>query len=169
VTRHSDSLRTRRKYSELAEGHERDLVHELREYEANGGDLDAICQHIDDATSTRVWDLFLTNYKSFDRTASPPPTSSSGHRGEGRGSGKGRGRGKGGSYGRSVTACRYFAKGKCTRGANCEFSHDLMPTKGARGRGGKGGRGRGGYGGRGGTKGGRKGGRRMEEATVEAF
>ena len=102
-------------------------------------------------------------------TLGAAPMSSRGDRGEGRGSGKGRGHGKGGSYGRSVTPCWYFAKGKCTRGANCEFSHDLMPTKGARRRGGKGGRGSGGYGGRGGTKGGRKGGRRMEEATVEAF
>ena len=68
VMRHSDSLLTRRKYSELAEGHERDLVHELRDYEASGGDLDAIRRHIDDAASARVWDMFLTNYKRFLRT-----------------------------------------------------------------------------------------------------
>ena len=68
VTRHSGSLLTCRKYSKLAEGHERDLVHELRDYEASGGDLDAIRQHIDDAASARVWDMFLTNYKRFLRT-----------------------------------------------------------------------------------------------------
>ena len=68
VTRHSDSLLTRRKYSELAEGHERDLVHELRDYEEGGGDLDAIREHIDDAASARVWDMFLTHYRSFLRT-----------------------------------------------------------------------------------------------------
>ena len=68
VMRHRDSLLTRRKYSELAEGHERDLVHELRDYEASGGDLDAIRQHIDDAASARVWGMFLTNYKLFLRT-----------------------------------------------------------------------------------------------------
>ena len=68
VTRHSDSLLTRRKYSELAEGHERDLVHEIRDYEEGGGDLDAIREHIDDAASARVWDMFLTNYKCFVRT-----------------------------------------------------------------------------------------------------
>ena len=68
VTRHSGSLLTCRKYSELAEGHERDLVHELRDYEAGGGDPDAIREHIDDAASARVWDMFLTNYKCFLRT-----------------------------------------------------------------------------------------------------
>ena len=68
VTRHSDSLLTRRKYSELAEGHERDLVHELRDYEEGGDDLDAIREHIDDAASARVWDMFLANYKCFSRT-----------------------------------------------------------------------------------------------------
>ena len=65
---HSDLLMTRRHYRELAEGHERDLVHELRDYEASGGDLDAIRRHIDDAASARVWDKFLTNYKRFLRT-----------------------------------------------------------------------------------------------------
>ena len=55
--------------SERAKGHERDLVHELRDYETSGGDLDAIRQHIDDAASARVWDMFLTNYKCFVRTA----------------------------------------------------------------------------------------------------
>jgi len=65
---HSDLLMTRRHYRELAEGHERDLVHELRDYEASGGDLDAIRRHIDDAASARVWDMFLTNYKRFLRT-----------------------------------------------------------------------------------------------------
>ncbi len=68
VTRHRGSLQTYRTYSELAEGHERDLVHELRDYEASGGDLDAIRQHIDDAASARVWGIFLTNYKSFPDT-----------------------------------------------------------------------------------------------------
>jgi len=68
VTRHSGSLLTCRKYSKLAEGHERDLVHELRDYEASGGDLDAIRQHIDDAASACVWEKFLINYKSFLRT-----------------------------------------------------------------------------------------------------
>ena len=68
VTRHSGSLLTCRKYSKLAEGHERDLVHELRDYEASGGDLDAIRQHIDDAASAGVWEKFLINYKSFLRT-----------------------------------------------------------------------------------------------------
>ena len=67
LTRHSGSLKMCRKYSELAAGHERDLVYELRDYEAGGGDLDAIRQHIDDA-SARVWDIFLTNYKCFLRT-----------------------------------------------------------------------------------------------------
>ena len=56
VTRHSGSLLTCRRYSELAEGHERDLVHELRDYEANGGDLDTIRQHVDPA-SARVWEV----------------------------------------------------------------------------------------------------------------
>jgi len=65
---HSDLLMTRRHYRELAEGHERDLVHELRDYEASGGDLDAIRRHIDDAASVRAWDMFLTNYKRFLRT-----------------------------------------------------------------------------------------------------
>ena len=68
VTRHSGSLLTCRKYSELAEGHERDLVHELRDYEEGGGDLDAIREHIDDAAGARVWDMFLENYKCFLRT-----------------------------------------------------------------------------------------------------
>ncbi len=68
VTRHSGSLQTCQKYSELAEGHERDLVHELRDYEEGGGDPDAIREHIDDAASARVWDMFLTNYKCFLRT-----------------------------------------------------------------------------------------------------
>ena len=34
----------------------------------SGGDLDAIREHIDDAASARVWDMFLTNYKCFLRT-----------------------------------------------------------------------------------------------------
>jgi hypothetical protein len=68
VTRHSESLLTRRKYSELAEGHERDLVHELRDYEEGGGDLDAIREHIDDAASARVWDMFLAHYMCFLRS-----------------------------------------------------------------------------------------------------
>ena len=51
-----------------AKGRERDLVNELRDYETSGGDLDAIRQHIDDAASAHVWDMFLTNYKSFVRT-----------------------------------------------------------------------------------------------------
>ena len=41
----------------------------IYDYEANGGDLDAIRQHIDDAASARVWDMFLANYKCFSRTA----------------------------------------------------------------------------------------------------
>ena len=58
----------RRGTSKRAKGHERDLVIQLRDYEANGGDLDAIRQHIDDAASARVWDMFLANYKCFSRT-----------------------------------------------------------------------------------------------------
>ena len=58
----------RRGTSKRAKGHERDLVIQLRDYEANGGDLDAIRQHIDDAASARVWDVFLANYKCFSRT-----------------------------------------------------------------------------------------------------
>ena len=58
----------RRGTSKRAKGHERDLVIQLRDYEANGGDLDAIRQHIDDAASVRVWDMFLANYKCFSRT-----------------------------------------------------------------------------------------------------
>ena len=69
LTRHSGSLKMCRKYSELAAGHERDLVHELRDYEASGGDLDAIREHIDDTASARVWDMFLANYKRFLRTS----------------------------------------------------------------------------------------------------
>ena len=65
---HSDLLTTRRQYRELAEGHKRDLVHELQEYEAHGGRLDAIRRHIDDAASAHAWDMFLTNYKRFLRT-----------------------------------------------------------------------------------------------------
>ena len=67
VMRHI-SRRTGAHYRELAEGHERDLLIELRDYEASGGDLDAIHRHIDDAASARVWDMFLTNYKRFLRT-----------------------------------------------------------------------------------------------------
>ena len=37
-------------------------MNELRDYETSGGDLDAIRQHIDDAASARVWDMFLTYY-----------------------------------------------------------------------------------------------------------
>ena len=58
----------RRGTSRRAKGHERALVHELRDYETSGGDLDAIRQHIDDAASARVWDMFLTDYKCFSRT-----------------------------------------------------------------------------------------------------
>ena len=58
----------RRGTSKRAKGHERDLVIQLRDYEANGGDLDAIRQHIDDAASARVWDMFLRTYKCFLRT-----------------------------------------------------------------------------------------------------
>ena len=58
----------RRGTSKRAKGHERDLVIQLRDYEANGGDLDAIRQHIDNAASARVWDMFLANYKCFSRT-----------------------------------------------------------------------------------------------------
>ena len=43
-------------------------MHELRDYETSGGDLDAIRQHIGDAASARVWDMFLTDYKCFSRT-----------------------------------------------------------------------------------------------------
>ena len=75
VGRQSPSLRgpawpwgLRRGTSKRAKGHERDLVIQLRDYEANGGDLDAIRQHIDDAASARVWDMFLANYKCFSRT-----------------------------------------------------------------------------------------------------
>ena len=68
VVCHSGSLKMCRKYSELAAGHERDLVFELRDYEASGGDLDAIREHIDDAASARVWEFFLENYKCFLRT-----------------------------------------------------------------------------------------------------
>ena len=68
VVCHSGSLKMCRKYSELAAGHERDLVFELRDYEASGGDLDAIREHIDDAASARVWEIFLENYKCFLRT-----------------------------------------------------------------------------------------------------
>ena len=59
----------RRGTSKRAKRHEQVLVHELRDYETSGGDLDAIRQHIDDAASARVWDMFLTNYKCFVRTA----------------------------------------------------------------------------------------------------
>tara|TARA_B100002052_G_scaffold294706_1_gene319922 strand:- start:825 stop:1394 length:570 start_codon:yes stop_codon:yes gene_type:complete len=65
-TRHSGSLLICKKYSDLTESHERDLVHELHDYEENGGDVDAIRQYVD-AASTRVWDMFLTNYKCFLR------------------------------------------------------------------------------------------------------
>ena len=37
-------------------------------YEEGGGDLDAIRENIDDAASARVWDMFLTHYRSFLRT-----------------------------------------------------------------------------------------------------
>ena len=47
-------------------------MHELRDYETSGGDLDAIRQHIDNAASARVWDMFLTNYKCFVRTGDEP-------------------------------------------------------------------------------------------------
>jgi len=67
LTRHSGSLLTCRRYSELTESHERDIVHELHDYEANGGDINTICQNINDAASARVWNMFLTNYKSFLR------------------------------------------------------------------------------------------------------
>ena len=43
-------------------------MHELRDYETSGGDLDAIRRHIDDAASAHAWDMFLTNYKRFLRT-----------------------------------------------------------------------------------------------------
>ena len=59
---------SRRGTSERAKGHERDLVNELHDYETSGGDLDAIRQHIDDAASAHVWDMFLANYKCFVRT-----------------------------------------------------------------------------------------------------
>ena len=75
VGRQSPSLRgpawpwiLRRGTSKRAKRHEQVLVHELRDYETSGGDLDAIRQHIDDAASARVWDMFLTNYKCFLRT-----------------------------------------------------------------------------------------------------
>ena len=76
VGRQSPSLRgpawpwiLRRGTSKRAKRHEQVLVHELRDYETSGGDLDAIRQHIDDAASARVWDMFLANYKCFSRTA----------------------------------------------------------------------------------------------------
>ena len=58
--------------SKRAKVHEQKLLIELRAYEANGGDLDAIRQHIDNAASARVWDMFLTNYKCFVRTGDEP-------------------------------------------------------------------------------------------------
>ena len=75
VGRQSPSLRgpawpwiLRRGTSKRAKRHEQVLVHELRDYETSGGDLDAIRQHIGDAASARVWDMFLTDYKCFSRT-----------------------------------------------------------------------------------------------------
>jgi len=67
LTRHSGSLLTCRRYSDLTESHERDIVHELHDYEANGGNINTIYQNINDAASARVWNMFLTNYKSFLR------------------------------------------------------------------------------------------------------
>ena len=49
--------------------HEADLLAELRNYEASGGALDAIRQHIMDKESMGAWDAFLADYRTGDGAA----------------------------------------------------------------------------------------------------